>query len=169
MTEPNSQPSNDSASPQQDDEPAVSQKEQTLLGGSFSSITEDAVNKMQRVSELADSRPMFLVLALGAAMIILALAFKVQLFGQGIGNLSSPEFITLILAGSLLVILAGLIRLYQYRLSQELRKGIQAIAERTLDATVESSNKVIESELQMRREIVAKQKEVEQPPEAPPL
>jgi hypothetical protein len=92
---------------------------------------------------------MAVVLLIGAVMITYALAF--------ISSLSQPEFITLILAGSLLVILGGLIHLYQYRLRQELRKGIQAIAERALEATVENSNKVIESELQRPQETVAKE------------
>jgi hypothetical protein len=167
--ETNTQQSNGPATPQQGNEPTVSEQAQTLLRDPFSSFTEDAVNAMQRVSELAERGPVIVLLTLGPAMIILALAFKLQVLGQGISSLSSSEFITVILTGSLLVILGGLIRLYQYRLSQELRKGIQATAERALEATVENSNKIIESELQLRQSIVAKQIEDGKAPEPPPL
>jgi hypothetical protein len=77
MTKNNNQPPNGSSSPQQDDEPTVSQKEQhKLLRESFSCITDCAVNKMQGVSKRAESIPMFVVLAIGAAMIIFAPRFQ---------------------------------------------------------------------------------------------
>jgi hypothetical protein len=137
--------------------PIVSQQAQTLLRDQISTLTENAINEMQRVHKRAGRVPVYALLVLGAAMIIFALAFKVQFFGQAYSSLSPPEFITMILTGSLLVILGGVIHLYQYRLSQEIRKGIQAIAESALEATVEYSNKVIEAELQLRRDTVAKQ------------
>jgi hypothetical protein len=87
-------------------------------------------------------------------MIILALAFKLQLFGHGVGNLSPSEFITVVLTGSLFVILGTIVRLYQYRLSQEIRQRIQETAERTLEATVENSNRIIESELQAQQKVL---------------
>lgn len=143
--------------------PTVSQQAQILLRDQFSTLTDNAVNEMQRVSNRAERAPVYVILALGAAMIIFALGFKV------FSSLSPTEFIMVILTGSLLVILGGLIRLYQYRLNQEIQKGIQAAAERALEATVEYSHKVLEFESQMRQFIVTKQIEAEQPPKPPPL
>jgi len=64
------------------------------------------------VSDLGTSWPAIVTLALGPIMIILALAFKLELLGQGIGNLSSAEFITVVLTGAMLVVLGGLMYLY---------------------------------------------------------
>ena len=169
MTEASSQQTDDSTRSQQGDEPTLTRQAQTLLQDPFSSFTQNTVEAMHRVSGLAERGPVIMLLTLGPVMIILALAFKLQLFGQGISTLSSAEFISVILAGSLLVILGAFIRLYQYKLSQELRRGIQENAERALEATMENSNKVIQSEVQIRQKIIDKQLEDGQPPPIPPV
>jgi hypothetical protein len=62
--------------------PIVSQQAQTLLRDQISTLTDNAINEMQRVYKRAGREPVYALLVLGAAMIIFALAFKVQFFGQ---------------------------------------------------------------------------------------
>ena len=114
---------------------------------SFTQVTKDTMDATKAVSDLGTSWPAIVTLALGPIMIIFALAFKLELLGQGIGNLSSAEFITVVLTGAMLVVLGGLIHLYHYKARHELRRRIQDTAARTLDAQIQASDKATEFEL----------------------
>jgi len=126
------------------DETILSQQLDTLLKNSLSSFTQ-VTN--ESVSERAKAWPVILPLAVGLVMIGFAIFLKLGFVGQEPGNLSSSEFVTVVLTGAMLVVLGGLIHLYQYRASHELRMRIQDTAETTLDAQIQASEKVMESEL----------------------
>jgi len=95
-------------------------QEQSLsLYGSFSN---QFVHTMQEISKLADKRASTLLLSLGTAIVILAMAMKLQLFGRTMGALQPSEFISVIILSGVLLAGGSYLRVYQIAISNKLGK-----------------------------------------------
>ena len=116
---------------QQGEEGAMSQQV-NLIMNRLSTFTEKTVKALGKEPEVANRAIVIVLLSLGSAMMVLALAFKVELFGRSISNLSQSEFIVVVLTGAMLVTLCASMHFYQYKARQYLRRKLQQTAEREL-------------------------------------
>ena len=85
----------------------------------FSIYTSQLVMTMQGVSQFEKKISGYVLMILGAAVMIIALAIKLSLFGIQTAALNPTEFMTIVLAGLVLILVGTFLRFYQYMAEQE--------------------------------------------------
>lgn len=103
----------------------------------LSTFTTTIVESMERISKIAEKGPVTLLLSLGTALIIGALAMKIEIGGIKIATLAISEFISLLLVATLLLILGSLIRLYQFKTGLDTLRAQQKVGADMLTRTTE--------------------------------
>jgi hypothetical protein len=115
----------------------------------FGSFADEVVGSMKAVSEIAEQGPVVLLLSLGTVLIVAAPAFRlieytVPSLGKA-GLLETTEFIALVIAGALLVLIGSGMRFYQHKRSMDLTQIIEQsgvdIIKHTQDAVLAMAEK----------------------------
>jgi hypothetical protein len=122
-----------------------------------------------RVVALADEfgtlagRGLSLVLSTaGLLMILAALATNVQTVAEQVGVLDTPEFVAVVIAGTLLMSCAAGVRLYNNHLRHQREKEIMAAGRQLLASFTgldEARGKVLERQIELQMERYRKQQE----------
>lgn len=144
--------------PSQSDAPSI------RLFGSFAS---EVVGSMKAVSEIAEQGPVVLLLSLGTVFVLAAPAFRlieyaVPSLGRG-DLLETTEFIALVLAGAVLVLIGSAMRFYQHKRSMDLTQIIEQsgvdIIKHTQDAVLAMAGKgQVSADELARREFTPKER-----------
>src|SRR5262245_10086650 len=95
--------------------PSTPETSKTGSANQVSEFTRQIVDALEKISKVAEKGPVILLSSLGSVLIILAVVMKLEINGARISNLTAGEFVTMIVAATLLLVLASLLRMYHVR------------------------------------------------------
>jgi len=87
---------------------------------------------MERVSKIAEKGPSNLLLAVGTAVTVVAMFWKLRPFGIQMTDLAPSEFIVAILMATVLLLAGSGLRLYQYHSENETNHQLQEVGTQML-------------------------------------
>lgn len=111
----------------------------------FSSFTSQVVDAMKEISAIAKKGPSNLLMTLGTTIIIVVLAMRLSVFGIQVSVLNTPEFITVILGGLVLLLVGAYLRFYQFKTEQEVAQELRSAGLQILDKTLETAKNLTKS------------------------
>jgi len=114
------------------------------------------VSTILRVSDVADKRASTFLLSVGTVLLILAVLFKVKLFGLRVGDMSATEFVCLLLACLGCLVAGAYVRMLQERLSNqhEFRMLVTSLRY-SLKSQVEATTAALEAQRESQAPIKA--------------
>lgn len=116
---------------------------QALVEKQLSTFTDHMVTTMERISKVAEKGPVVLLTTLGAGLIVGAIMLKVQLNGHAISNITAGEFISMMVAATILLLAGSLLRLYQYKSSLDTIREQQKVGAELLTRTSQAGANLV--------------------------
>jgi hypothetical protein len=99
------------------------------------SYREEVVQTTAELSRIAEKGPTVFLLSFGSALLCLAMLMKLRPMGLQIGDLKPIEFVTVFVAGMLLLALGAYLRLFQYKTQMEIDREVRQSANELLRET----------------------------------
>ncbi|HEX8500520.1 MAG TPA: hypothetical protein VF659_08020 [Pyrinomonadaceae bacterium] len=115
-----------------------------VFNNQFPTLTDQIINNLYRLSRHGDRWPAVLLVVCGALLLAVSLVLKVGYFiGRMSSTLRSEEFITLIFAGSGLLLFGALFSIYQARSLRKIIQAQQLVGTEILNKQIEVEREVI--------------------------
>jgi hypothetical protein len=108
---------------------------QEAFTGTYKAYADQVMGTMRQLHEMAERRVSTFLLALGGLMMVLSLFWRLRPFGVKLTDLQPAEFITMCIAGVLLLVAGAGLRLYQSRVQREVNREIRSVGAQMLEKT----------------------------------
>jgi hypothetical protein len=154
MAEGNGQPSSEL--------PAKTGTAEDHLEAHLKTISGVLLNALDFTSKLADKGPVNVMTAVGALLMPSALFFKVKFADHTLVDLTTGEFISLLIVGSILLVTAASMRIYQYRTRLELIREQQNIAAGIVGKTTQAGMELVRQQQDFAAAEAGRQNEARQ-------
>jgi hypothetical protein len=104
--------------------------------GQFDRFAKTLVSTMQQVASVAQNGVSTFLLALGTAILIVAMFFKLRPVGIQLSDLTPIEFVALVIAAGSFVVFGACIRLYHYSKDREVANALTNSGTRLVESTL---------------------------------
>jgi hypothetical protein len=115
---------------------------QELLSG----FTNSMITAIERISKVAEKGPVTLLTTIGTVLLMLAVVMKFEFNGHKISNLTTGEFVTMVISASLLLIFGSFLRLWQYKSGLQTLKEQQKVGANLLAKTSQTGADLAKSD-----------------------
>ncbi len=110
----------------------------------FRAFTNALLHVMKEVSVIADKRLSVFLLTLGTTFLFLIIFLRLRPLGLQVSELSSVEFIVLVLVATLLLTTGVYLQFYQYQKEREFMRSLTNTGTRIIEKSVETSARIQE-------------------------
>jgi hypothetical protein len=110
----------------------------------FKEFSNTLVGSMKEIHDIADSKASTFLYTLGTVILFLTLFLRIAVFGATVSNMRPSEFITIAILAVVLILVATLLRFYQYWFDNEVARDLRDVGVRILENNQETARKLLE-------------------------
>lgn len=115
-----------------------------VLTNQLNAFSNTLIHVMKEVSVIADKRLSVFLLALGTTFLFLIIFLRLKPLGLQVSELTSVEFIVLVLVSFLLLSAGVYLQFYQYQKEREITRSVAETGTRIIERNMETSARIQE-------------------------
>jgi sulfite exporter TauE/SafE len=113
--------------------------------GTYKAYADQVIGTMRQLHQMAEGRVSTYLLALGGLLMVLSLFWRLKLFGVQFTDLQPVEFITMCIAGILLLVAGAGLRVHQSRVEREVNREIRSVGAQMLEKTQDAQLEMLKA------------------------
>jgi hypothetical protein len=109
----------------------------------YGEFSDQIFSTMERLAKLSDKGASTFLFGLATVLLITVLGMRLEVFGVEASNLSSSEFISIVILAAVLLMVASALRFYQERADQAISRDIRRTGAEITRDTLRTSSDIL--------------------------